>query len=98
MANPPYIGSIMTITVTGQTGIIGNPNFPHIFSTSPDGYTTWRADVFELYHSEITFSDGTTLIDDLYHEFPNNNNRTYTAVFYFVVKGTFNIQLNFLPT
>jgi len=53
----PILGSIITLTITGNTGTIGSAN---VFYHSPATFITWPASSFRLYSMSITFSGGNT--------------------------------------
>jgi uncharacterized repeat protein (TIGR01451 family) len=53
--NPPTVGGIVTVTVTGQTGTIGAAE---ILSFTPAAFSTWRADAFALVSTNVTLSGG----------------------------------------
>jgi len=53
--NPAVIGGVITMTVEGDTGTIGNapgPNGP--LSFTPATYTNWRADAYELFQTNVS--------------------------------------------
>lgn len=53
----PYLGSSFTMTVTGDTGVIGAGK---IFSYSPASDNTWNGDCLELRDTSIVLSGGNT--------------------------------------
>ncbi|MEP7069407.1 MAG: hypothetical protein ABI789_09215, partial [Usitatibacter sp.] len=57
--NPSVIGGVITMTVEGDTGTIGNapgPNGP--LSFTPASYTNWNASAYELFATNVSFSGG----------------------------------------
>ena len=59
--NPGVIGGVITMTVEGDTGNIGNapgPNGP--LSFTPATYTNWAASAYELFSVNVTLSGGNT--------------------------------------
>ena len=85
--NPATLGGIMTITVEGDTGTIGNapgPNGP--LSFTPAAYASWAASAFELYSTSIQFSGGNAGVFDnqIYFSALSNSGTThYIATYYF---------------
>lgn len=51
-ANPPTIGSLMTITVVGETGEIGSSQ---LFKLSPASLSTWPADTFKMMDVHVDY-------------------------------------------
>lgn len=90
--NPGVLGGIVTMTVQGDTGTIGNapgPNGP--LSFTPAAYTTWRADAYELIGTNITLSGGNSGSFDntLYlATLSGGSNTTYSATYYFRATST----------
>src|SRR6266481_6060288 len=54
-SNNPALGAIVTVTTTGNTGVISSAN---IFYYSPATYFDWPAGSFRLYSTSITFAIG----------------------------------------
>jgi len=52
-SNNPVLGTIVTVTTTGNTGTIGSSN---IFYYSPATYFDWQASSFRLFSTTITFA------------------------------------------
>jgi uncharacterized repeat protein (TIGR01451 family) len=52
-SNNPVLGTIVTVTTTGNTGTIGSSN---IFYYSPATYFDWQASSFRLFSTSITFA------------------------------------------
>lgn len=85
--NPPGLGGIVTITVTGQTGTIGNSK---IVSYSPATWTDWPANAYQLTGTQIVMTGGNTATytDQLYAVVANKAATDYTATYTFVAVGT----------
>ncbi|MGH7645360.1 MAG: hypothetical protein ACREMR_07210, partial [Gemmatimonadales bacterium] len=88
--NPPALGGIVTITVTGETGTIGAA---HILSFTPATFLSWRADAYEMIKSEITLTAGNTgtFTDELLipaAAITSSATTNYTAVYTFRAVGT----------
>lgn len=85
--NPPGLGGIVTITVTGQTGTIGNSK---IVSYSPATWTSWPANAYQLVGTRIVMTGGNTATytDQLYAVVANKAATDYTATYTFVAVGT----------
>lgn len=83
--NPPGIGGIVTVTVTGNTGTIGGSQ---VGSFNPASFTNWRADAFQLVSTTITLSGGNTgVYDDILllppAAFASSSDTAYVAVYRF---------------
>jgi uncharacterized repeat protein (TIGR01451 family) len=80
--NPPVLGGLITITVTGETGTIGAAK---ILSYTPASYLNWPASAFELISTSITLSGGNTgtFVNQLYIIAASSANTNYTAVYTF---------------
>ena len=77
---PPVLGGIVTMTVTGDAGNLGNS--PQVYFT-PASLANWPADTFELFDSQISVA-GTTLSNTLaFNSSTGTNPSPYTAVFKF---------------
>ncbi|HET9653568.1 MAG TPA: hypothetical protein VFP36_15320, partial [Usitatibacter sp.] len=89
--NPATIGGIVTMTVEGDTGTIGNapgPNGP--LSFTPAAFTSWRADAYELFASNISFSGGNSGSYDNQLAIPSlasGSTTHYVATYYFRAMG-----------
>ncbi|MBW4519692.1 MAG: DUF11 domain-containing protein [Scytolyngbya sp. HA4215-MV1] len=85
--NPPELGGIMTMTITGQTGTIGAAG---IFAVSPASYLDWPANSYQLVGTQITMSGGntTSFTDVLYGSGLNSPATDYTIVYTFVATGS----------
>ncbi|MGD2154958.1 MAG: DUF11 domain-containing protein, partial [Gemmatimonadales bacterium] len=88
--NPPTLGGIVTITVTGETGTIGAAK---ILTFTPATYVDWRADAYELLSTEITLSGANSgiFVDELLippDSITSTANTAYTAVYTFRAVGT----------
>lgn len=85
--NPPGLGGIVTITVTGQTGTVGNSK---IVSYSPATWTSWPANAYQLVGTQIVMTGGNTATytDQLYAVVANKAATDYTATYTFVAVGT----------
>lgn len=95
---PPIVGGILVIEISGETGIVADSN---ILSFTPAALNTWPSDVFELFSTEITFTDlqpdtapdfsgtFTDVLDATAHaaSFPSgmNKNTAYTARYLFTI-------------
>jgi hypothetical protein len=84
----PTIGGTVTITVTGDTGNVGAPP---VLDFTPAATSSWRADVFQLTGSTITFSNGNTGVFTDTLDIPpgsfTSTSADYTAVYTFQVIG-----------
>ncbi len=83
--NPPGLGGLVTITVTGDTGTIGDAK---ILSFSPASFTNWPANVYELTSSSFAFSGGNnaTVVDRLLvpqSVITSTSNTSYTLTYTF---------------
>jgi uncharacterized repeat protein (TIGR01451 family) len=80
--NPSSIGGIVTITVSGATGTIGDAR---VLAFSPASYSNWRADALQLFSTAITFSGGNTGTHSDTLVIPtdglNTSNTNYSAVY-----------------
>ena len=90
--NPAQLGGIMTMTVTGQTGQVGDgpPGHPDglgVFFATPATTPDWAADAYQLVDAEITFDTAGTFSDTLIVSGLNGTNQDYTAVYTFVAVG-----------
>ncbi len=87
--NPPSVGGIVTITVTGHTGTIGAAK---VLAFSPATYSNWRADALQLVTTSITFSGGNTgTYNDTLLVPPaglGSSDTDYTSVFNFRIVNT----------
>jgi len=85
--NPPELGGIMTLTVTGQTGTIGAGG---IFAVSPASYADWPANAYQLVGTQITMTGGNTgtYSNTLYLSGLNSTSTDYTIVYTFVATAT----------
>lgn len=85
--NPATLGGIMTITVEGDSGTIGNapgPNGP--LSFTPASYASWAASAFELYGTSVQFSGGNSGVFDnqlYFSALPNSGTTHYIATYFF---------------
>lgn len=88
--DPPGIGGIVTVTVTGDTGTIGSGL---VGSYTPAAAGTWRSDVFQLISTSITLSGANT---GVYNDtlllpptaFASTSDTTYNAIYRYRVIGT----------
>jgi uncharacterized repeat protein (TIGR01451 family) len=79
--NPPQVGGIVTITVTGQTGTIGAPP---VLAFSPAADVTWPAMVFEMVSTQITLSGSANagvITDSLIFTPGSSSSTDYVAVY-----------------
>jgi uncharacterized repeat protein (TIGR01451 family) len=85
--NPPELGGIMTITVTGDTGTIGAAG---IFAPTPASYADWPANSYKLVGTQIKFISGGntgTFNNILYKSGLNSPTTNYQIVYTFVAAG-----------
>jgi hypothetical protein len=84
--NPPGLGGIITVTVQGATGTLGNSK---ILSYTPATHDLWPAGKLELFNSEIVFTGGNsaTFINRLHFNLPNKATSDYTATYSFRLVG-----------
>ena len=102
--NPAVLGGTITMTVEGDTGTIGNapgPNGPIV--VTPASYTSWRADAYELYGSNITLSGGNSGSFDyvlFLSSLPASSTTHYVVTYYFraVTTTSTSFQPSFLKT
>ena len=79
--NPPQVGGIVTITVTGQTGTIGAPP---VLAFSPATDVSWPAMVFEMISTQITLSgspNAGVITDSLIFTPGSSSSTDYVAVY-----------------
>lgn len=84
--NPPQLGGIMTMTLTGDTGVLGGAG---IFAATPAALAAWRPDIFELQSTQIVMTGGNTRTDNntLYLSGLNSPTTAYTVNYNFRIKG-----------
>ncbi len=99
-SNPPGLGAQMTMTVTGDTGTIGNgpASDPKGFDMTPaavaSGASAWTPAAYRLLSAtlnvDLTGGGATTSSDFLHYTFtdPSSSDRAYTATYVFVIVGT----------
>jgi uncharacterized repeat protein (TIGR01451 family) len=95
----PTLGSILTMTVTGQLGQTGGLNA--LFS--PASFGDWQPDVFELDSTTITITSGAnaqTKVDNLYFAGPlqQQSGNPYTATYRFRVEAPATASTTASPT
>jgi len=95
----PILGSIITLTITGNTGTIGSAN---VFYHSPATFITWPASSFRLYSMSITFSGGNigTYTNQLLvptSAFPSSSATDYTIVATLLVVGSISTPTTVSP-
>jgi uncharacterized repeat protein (TIGR01451 family) len=85
--NPPELGGIMTMTITGETGTIGAAGK---FATSPASFLDWPANSYQLVGTQISMSGGNTInaSDSLYFTGLNSSSTNYTIVYTFIATGS----------
>ena len=93
--NPPGIGGILTMTVTGNTGNLGAPGY---LSMTPATQTYWNAGALQLVTSTVTFGGPNnvgTFTDrleltgaDFGGSFDGSENTPYTMVYSFKIINT----------
>jgi len=86
--NPPELGGVMTITITGNTGTIGSAA-GSIFAGAPAVLANWPSDSLQLVTTSIDMTGGNTLseTDTLFLSGLASANTDYTTVYSFVVIG-----------
>ena len=86
--NPPELGGVMTITITGTTGVIGAAA-GRIFAGAPAVLADWPSDSLQLVTTNIDMTGGNTLneSDTLFLSGLASGNTNYTSVYTFVVTG-----------
>ena len=85
----PILGSLITVTVTGSTGTIGNGK---LFYASPQTYVDFPANAFRLYSTSVTFSGANTGTYDNQllvpsSAFSSSSSTNYTFVATYLVAG-----------
>ncbi|HWH42909.1 MAG TPA: hypothetical protein VNU21_23880, partial [Usitatibacter sp.] len=89
--NPAVIGGLVTMTVEGDTGVIGDAPGPHgPLSFTPASFPTWRADAYELFATNISFTGGNSGSYDntlAIASIPSDNDTHYVATYYFRAMG-----------
>ncbi len=99
--NPGTLGGIITMTVSGDTGNLGNapgPNGPLAFT--PAAYANWRADAYELIGSNITLSGGNSGSFDNTLFLPtlsSGSTTAYTVTYYFRAISTTSTTTSLSP-
>lgn len=80
--NPPTVGGIVTVKVTGSTGQIGGANTVNF---TPAVYTNWDASAYQLFSTTINLTGGnpTNVADRLYLALPTSVDTTYTNTYLF---------------
>lgn len=106
-SNPPGIGAIVTMTVTGETGTIGSQNLfnmqPATVVSPNNNLQAWPANVFELVSAKVNIDlDGTGASDHadfLTWTFtdPSSANRSYIITYKFRVIGTTSANVTVTP-
>src|SRR5262249_27940049 len=109
-SNPPSVGSIMTMTISGDTSTIGNSG--DLFNMEPatvvaanNNLAAWRPDIFELVSAKvnINLNDGNGTVD--HNDFLNwtfggigaASSRSYVVTYKFRVTGTMASNLTVSP-
>lgn len=87
--NDPILGSLVTVTVTGNTGTIGSAK---TFYASPETYYDFPANVFKLYSTTVTFTGANTgtYVDQLLvptSAFSSTSATDYTFSATYLVRG-----------
>jgi uncharacterized repeat protein (TIGR01451 family) len=108
-SNPPYLGGVFTITVTGESGVLGSTQ---IFAMSPAIDSAWPAKSFQLTDVNLKFWGGTTcpnttggvpgtaptIFDDkIVVTTPVGTNSCYQTVYTFVTTDTTTTNTTVLP-
>ncbi|MEZ5408932.1 MAG: Ig-like domain-containing protein [Acidimicrobiales bacterium] len=91
--NPAEVGGIVTITVTGDTGLVGDGPGTHpdglgSFKGNPATDAAWPADAYQLVDASITFDTSGTFDHTLVVTGLNSTSQQYTATYTFVAVGT----------
>lgn len=94
--NPPTLGGVVTITVTGDTGTIGADR---ILAYTPATYLNWRPDALQLVNTTITLTRGNSGVynDTLYIITPNTPDTTYVAQYIFRIVSLTGISVPVSP-
>ncbi|HEX8311245.1 MAG TPA: DUF11 domain-containing protein [Chthoniobacteraceae bacterium] len=96
--NPPSVGGLVTITVTGGTGTIGSPV---VLAFTPASFSNWRADALQLINTQITFTGGNagTFTNTLLIPTAglNSADTSYTAVYNFRIINTTGVSTPVSP-
>ena len=108
-SNPPGLGAIMTMTVTGDTGTIGSGSAsdPKGFDMTPaavaTGASAWTPGAYRLLSAslkvDLTGGGATNHADLLHYTFtdPSSSSRTYTATYQFMIVGTTSVNTAMTP-
>lgn len=83
---PPQLGGIVTITVSGNTGVIGSEG---IYAVTPASYPNWPADKYRLQSTNITMTGGNTrnVDNSLYETGLSSPTTAYVSTFRFEAIG-----------
>jgi len=96
--DPPGLGGIMTLTVTGETGTIGGTG---IFAVTPIGFLEWPADAVQLTDVGVVFSGspnaGARADSLLYFLTASSANTAYTVTYTFRIAGVTTQPAQFFP-
>ena len=94
--SPPELGGIITMTVTGSTGTIGNAD---IFAYTPAAFPDWPADAYQLLDTRIVMTGGNnaTFDDILFLNSLNNQDTDYTLTYKFAASGITNAPTSVSP-
>jgi uncharacterized repeat protein (TIGR01451 family) len=108
-SNPPYLGGVFTITVTGESGVLGSTQ---TFAMSPAIDSAWPAKSFQLTDVNLKFWGGTvcpnstggvpgtaptTFDDKIVVTTPVGTNSCYQTVYTFIATDTTSINTTVLP-
>jgi uncharacterized repeat protein (TIGR01451 family) len=85
--NPPELGGVMTMTITGDTGTIGAAG---IFAITPGSFIDWPANAYKLVGTQMRLSGGNTgtFNDILYKKSLNSQTTNYTLTYTFIATGS----------
>ncbi len=85
--NPAALGGVITMTVSGSGGNLGGGQ---PFAITPAAYTTWRADAYELFASNLSFggSNSGSFGNQLYFGTLGAGATSYVATYYFRAVAT----------
>ena len=96
--NPPELGGVMTVTISGSTGTIGAAA-GRVFAGAPSVIADWPADSLQLVGTSIEMTGGNTIsaTDTLFLSGLASSNTDYTSVYTFVVIGGTATQTSVVP-
>ena len=85
--NPASLGGVITLTVSGSGGNLGGSE---PFALTPAAFTSWRADAYELFASNVVFtgSNSGSFNDQLYFSTLVSGATDYVVTYYFRAVST----------